>query len=155
MSARLKKSERDEIILNESKGIHHPLYYCFTDCNGKILVRKRKIPLDGDTPAPTPTQTPVSVKEVTQAPEQVSTPQAKLESSAISKKPEVDYDAVTNKQLLDRLVTILEGKVVSKDQNLNSVENEKVTEGNKRFVEQVKTKAPMPVLIRRRGRTLF
>ena len=41
----LSRSERNSIIINDAKGIQHPLYYVMTDKNGKIQVRKRKVPL--------------------------------------------------------------------------------------------------------------
>ena len=41
----LSRSERNSIIINDAKGIQHPLYYVMTYKNGKIEVRKRKVPL--------------------------------------------------------------------------------------------------------------
>ena len=54
----LSRSERNSIIINDAKGIQHPLYYVMTDKNGKIQVRKRKVPL---------TNTPTESKPVERA----------------------------------------------------------------------------------------
>ncbi|KAI5532458.1 hypothetical protein TVAGG3_0368670, partial [Trichomonas vaginalis G3] len=41
----LSKSERESIILNDARGIQHPFYYVSQSKDGKIYVRKRKVPL--------------------------------------------------------------------------------------------------------------
>ena len=122
MSKTLTKAEKNQIILNESKGILHPLYYCLTTKSGSIQVRKRKVPLN------TQTNNEISEQE--------------------DKKEEHEnkdiYETITNKEILEKMLSILENQVVSRDQNLNSVENERITEDNKKFVENIADQAERP-----------
>ena len=47
---------------------------------------------------------------------------------------------VTNKQLLEKMLNILEKNTECKDKNLNDVEKERVTDENKEFAESIKEK---------------
>ena len=144
--SKLTKAEKNQIILNESRGILHPFYYCLTTKSGSIQVRKRKVPLN------TQTNNEISEQE--------------------DKKEEHEnkdiYETITNKEILEKMLHILENQVVSRDGNLNSVENEHVTEENKKFVENIADQAERPPFtetktepqkqnpyaVRRRGRVL-
>ena len=113
----LSKSERNSIIINDAKGIQHPLYYVMTDKNGKIQVRKRKVPL---------TNTPTESKPVVVNEEQVT-----------EKENVTIYESVTNKKLLEKMLEILERSTESNDLNKNPVERQKETEENKQFVSNI------------------
>lgn len=146
MSKSLTKAEKNQIIINESRGILHPLYYCCTTKSGGVQVRKRKVPLNIETKSDTH--------------EQAETPETH-ESKDV-------YESITNKQILEKMLSILEGQVESKNNNLNSVENERITEENKKFVENIAEKVENtqnnetkhdqqkqnPYAVRRRGRVL-
>ena len=146
----LTKAEKNQIIINEAKGIQHPLYYVCETKSGGVQVRKRKVPLITEVASieKEPPKEPVKEEDV--------------------------YDQVTNKQLLEKMLQILENNIVSKNENLNSVENERETEENRKFVENIETEkikeqqelvkheqqqipkpnGPNPYLVRRRGRVL-
>ena len=143
--SKLTKAEKNQIIINESKGILHPLYYCLTTKSGSIQVRKRKVPLSmevNNEPKPVEESEPHENKDI--------------------------YETITNKEILEKMLHILENQVVSRDGNLNSVENEHVTEENKKFVENIADQADRPPFtetktepqkqnpytVRRRGRVL-
>ena len=78
------------------------------------------------------------------------------------------YETITNKEILEKMLNILENQIVSRDQNLNSVENERETQENKKFVENIQEQIerppftepklepprPNPYAVRRRGRVL-
>ena len=96
----LSRSERNSIIINDAKGIQHPLYYVMTDKNGKIQVRKRKVPLTN-----TSTESkPVEINE-----EQVTEP--------VEKENVTIYESVTNKKLLEKMLEVLERSTESNDMN--------------------------------------
>ena len=119
----LSRSERNSIIINDAKGIQHPLYYVMTDKNGKIQVRKRKVPLTN-----TPTESkPVVVNE--ESKEQVTEP--------VEKENVTIYESVTNKKLLEKMLEVLERSTESNDLNKNPVERQKETEENKQFVSNI------------------
>ena len=140
MTTKLTKAEKNRIIINDSRGIQHPFYYVHTTKTGLVQVRKRNIPLTNDSQIP-----------------QISTePHAESKSENDSEsKSQIDYETVTNKQLLEKMLQILEQNVVSRDKNLNSVENERVTAENEKFITEVErnenTVTSRPT---RRGRTL-
>ena len=113
----LSRSERNSIIINDAKGIQHPLYYVMTDKNGKIQVRKRKVPL---------TNTSTESKPVVVNEEQVT----EKENTNI-------YESVTNKKLLEKMLEVLERSTESNDLNKNPVERQKETEENKQFVSNI------------------
>ena len=120
-NVRLTSAERNSIIQNESRGIHHPLYYVCQTKSGKVQVRKRKTPLvNGNitSQAPTP-QTPT----LTAQPQQQA--------------PTVDYNSVTNRELLERMLDVLQKNVNSNDEDKNSVENERITQENQQFIDNI------------------
>ena len=142
MTSKLTRAEKNKIIINESKGIQHPLYYVHTTKTGLVQVRKRSAPLEMQTS---------SALEHT---ERQSTSQSSetVSDEKPQPKPQIDYESVTNKQLLEKMLQILENNIVSRDKNLNSVENERVTAENEKFITEVANDAvSRPV---RRGRTL-
>ena len=116
----LSRSERNSIIINDAKGIQHPLYYVMTDKNGKIQVRKRKVPLTNMSTE----SKPVVVNE-----EQVTEP--------VEKENVTIYESVTNKKLLEKMLEVLERSTKSNDLNKNPVERQKETEENKQFVSNI------------------
>ena len=119
----LSRSERNSIIISNAKGIQHPLYYVMTDKNGKIQVRKRKVPLTN-----TSTESkPVVVNE--ESKEQVTEP--------VEKENVTIYESVTNKKLLEKMLEVLERSTESNDLNKNPVERQKETEENKKFVSNI------------------
>ena len=114
------RSERNSIIINDAKGIQHPLYYVMTDKNGKIQVRKRKVPL---------TNTSTESKLAVVNEEQVTEP--------VEKENVTIYESVTNKKLLEKMLEVLERSTESNDLNKNPVERQKETEENKKFVSNI------------------
>ena len=113
----LSRSERNSIIINDAKGIQHPLYYVMTDKNGKIQVRKRKVPL---------TNTSTESKPAVVNEEQVT-----------EKENVTIYESVTNKKLLEKMLEVLERSTESNNLNKNPVERQKETEENKKFVSNI------------------
>ena len=94
-----------------------------TDKNGKIQVRKRKVPLTN-----TSTESkPVEVNE--ESKEQVTEP--------VEKENVTIYESVTNKKLLEKMLEVLERNTESNDLNKNPVERQKETEENKQFVSNI------------------
>ena len=159
-NVRLTSAERNSIIQNESRGIHHPLYYVCQTKSGKVQVRKRKTPLVNGSitsTAPTP-QTPT----LTAQPQQ----QVNGVGSSMS-APTVNYDSVTNRELLERMLDVLQKNVNSNDEDKNSVENERITQENQQFIDNiVKANEPVPTVhteqpvvqptrVVRRGRVLI
>ena len=139
MTTKLTRAEKNKIIINESKGIQHPLYYVHTTKTGLIQIRRRS------TPLPSETATKIASDE--------GTASSNLKGDEKPQpKPQTDYEAVTNKQLLEKMLQILENNSVSRDKNLNSVENERVTEENEKFITEVARDAVSRPA--RRGRTL-
>ena len=116
--SKLTKAEKNQIIINESKGIQHPLYYVCTTKTGGVQVRKRKVPLS------------IELKNESKP----------VEESEPHESKDI-YETITNKEILEKMLSILENQVVSRDQNLNSVENERITEDNKKFVENIADQA--------------
>ena len=129
--SKLTRSEKNTIIINESKGIQHPDYYvCYTK-KGGVQVRKRK--------------TPLTVKEVEVKVEAKDEPKVEAKAdednrnaNSVSSSPNDYYESVTNKQLLEKMLSILEKNVECKDKSLNAPEKERVTEENKQYAEGVK-----------------
>ena len=127
----LSRSERNSIIINDAKGIQHPLYYVMTDKNGKIQVRKRKVPL---------TNTPTESKPVERAfsPEaQSAVVNEEQVTEPVEKENVTIYESVTNKKLLEKMFEVLERSTESNDLNKNPVERQKETEENKKFVSNI------------------
>lgn len=135
---RLTQAEKNNIIINESRGIQHPDYYVCHTKTGGVQVRKRKTPLSTSNATPTeqtPKQTPV---EQTEKPIEQHTEQQQPEQQKVDN--DLKYEMVTNKQLLEKMLNILEKNTECKDKNLNDVEKEKVTDENKEFAESIKEK---------------
>ena len=107
--SKLTKAEKNQIIINEAKGILHPEYYCYTTKSGNIQVRRRKNPLQ----------------------------YGHVENIENSKNVE-DYDSVSNKQLLQKMLEILEKNTISNNQNINDPERERETEDNEEFNKHVR-----------------
>ena len=136
----LSRSERNSIIINDAKGIQHPLYYVMTDKNGKIQVRKRKIPL-------TNTSTESKPVERTFSPEAQSPSGCNQRLRAVVNEEQVTepvekenvtiYESVTNKKLLEKMLEVLERSTESNDLNKTPVERQKETEENKQFVSNI------------------
>ncbi len=57
---------------------------------------------------------------------------------SVSSSPNDYYESITNKQLLEKMLSILEKNVECKDKSLNEPEKERVTEENKQYAEGVK-----------------
>jgi hypothetical protein len=111
----LTRAEKNAIIINESKGIQHPDYYVCHTKTGGVQVRKRKKKLEENPP---------------------------VKTEAIENIPKAkNYDTVSNKQLLDMMIQILDKTTESKDKNLNDVEREKETKENEEFTEGMKMRA--------------
>ncbi|EAX85851.1 hypothetical protein TVAG_097430 [Trichomonas vaginalis G3] len=122
----LSKSERESIILNDARGIQHPFYYVSQSKDGKIYVRKRKVPL------------------------------ANAESDSINvhdggeeKKP--DVLSITNQELIAKFVNFIEKQTESK--NPDPPVKEVETKENVQFIENVKKQLP-PRMPRRRVRIM-
>ena len=107
MSNRLTKAERQAIIDDYYSGIQHPLYYVYLTSNGTEQVRKRKVPLVQDG----------SKTEETTEPE--------------------NYDSVSNKQLLERVLNILEKNTYNKD-TTDPIQYEQTTNDNLEYNERIK-----------------
>ena len=117
----LNATERVKIIVDAEKGIQHPDYEVYKTKTGKTWVRRRK------QTAPGP--------QVTVVPTAVEKSEPKVETTG---DDEFRYESISNKQLMEKMLNILEQNVVSRDQNKNSVENERETADNRRFIEEIK-----------------
>ena len=152
--SKLTRAEKNMIIINESKGIQHPEYYVCHTKNGGVQVRKRKQPLNvGLLTQSTSQNIKTPIKEnptcdsLTEG--QCTLPDSNTEgegSEGLSSKIEppketISYEAVTNKQLLEKMLLILEKNAESKNKDLNDPERERETEDNKQFIEGVKSQA--------------
>ena len=149
----LSPEERARIINDHNNGIQHQDYYVLTTKTGKIQVRRRSMQ-----------STQTKILEVsktagalapcatTVVPESAA---AVVEAKVETKKEEFDLNSVTNRQLVEKMILILEQNSVSRDMNKNAIENERETEDNKRFIEEITPKVQAPEPKRRpRGRIL-
>ena len=132
---RLTQAEKNNIIINESRGIQHPDYYVCHTKTGGVQVRKRKTPLS--TSKPTADET--TPKQPAEQPAEQHTEQP-AEQPIDQHTEDLKYEMVTNKQLLEKMLNILEKNTECKDKNLNDVEKERVTDENKEFAESIKEK---------------
>ena len=140
--SKLTRSEKNAIIINESKGIQHPDYYvCYTK-KGGVQVRKRKTPLVVTEVENTPG---IPGNKTAKTPEPIAD-EEKPNVDSVSSSPNDNYESITNKQLLEKMLSILEKNVECKDKSLNDPEKEKVTEENKQYVEGVKKEVEKPVM---------
>ena len=122
----LTRAEKNAIIINESKGIQHPDYYVCHTKTGGVQVRKRKKKLEENS-----------------GENKIETNKAHIAAETPEPKPVKtnNYDTVSNKQLLDMMIQILDKTTESKDKNLNDVEREKETKENEEFTEGMKMRA--------------
>ena len=159
--SKLTRAEKNMIIINESKGIQHPEYYVCHTKSGGVQVRKRKQPLNVGTLTQSTSQnikTPIKENPTCDSlPEGQGSVNMEGEGSSnqdplgqrledLSSKIEppketISYEAVTNKQLLEKMLLILEKNAESKNKDLNDPERERETEDNKQFIEGVKSQA--------------
>lgn len=121
---RLTTAERNSIIQNESRGIQHPLYYVCHTKSGKVQVRKRRTPLVNGSISSHATTT-VQPQQQEQSTEDTST------------SDRVNYDSVSNRELLERMLDVLQKNVNSNDEEKNSVENERITQENQQFIDNI------------------
>ena len=134
--SKLTRAEKNAIIINESKGIQHPDYYVCHTKNGDVQVRKRKKPLNVENSNICQNETTPSTNQIVESPIK--------ENNVNNEQPQketISYEAITNKQLLEKMLLILEKNVVSNNKDLNDPERERETEDNKQFIEGVKTRA--------------
>ena len=131
----LTRAEKNAIIINESKGIQHPDYYVCHTKTGGVQVRKRKKKLEENPPVKTEA---VFTQEPTVRPYGAQAQRAVPVENIPKTK---NYDTVSNKQLLDMMIQILDKTTESKDKNLNDVEREKETKENEEFTEGMKMRA--------------
>jgi hypothetical protein len=141
--SKLTRAEKNMIIINESKGIQHPDYYVCHTKNGGVQVRKRKQSLNVGLLTQSTSQnikTPIN-----ENPTCDSLPEGQGSSNQDTEpkppKETISYEAVTNKQLLEKMLLILEKNAESKNKDLNDPERERETEDNKQFIEGVKSQA--------------
>ncbi len=142
MTRPLTRADRDQIIINEAKGIYDPdyfvAYYKTGKKAGQPYVKVRAQPLPQKQSAAPAVKVPA--KEQTAPPEP---------------KKQIDYNSVSSKEIAGKLAQFLEENVVSHDGNLNDVENEQATAKNREFVEGVKNSPPIAPVQQIRGRRLF
>ena len=152
---RLTTAERNSIILNDSRGIQHPLYYVCQTKSGKVQVRKRKTPLVngslqsrhayGDISSQRTTTVQPRSQSTELAARSASSQHAQQhiqESQQQQEQPQehdhtVNYDSVSNRELLERMLDVLQKNVNSNDENKNSVENERITQENQQFIDNI------------------
>ena len=158
--SRLTRAEKNAIIINDSKGIQHPDYYVCKTKTGGIQVRKRKESLN--TTQTTTTATTAATTTITDITPKTDTVTDTATAIKDSNNNSSDaYESITNKQLLEKMLDILEKNVVSNDKNKNDVERERETQDNKAFVENIKDQAHVAinakvnVLHKKKGRSLF
>ncbi|EAX95887.1 hypothetical protein TVAG_008980 [Trichomonas vaginalis G3] len=141
----LSKSERESIILNDARGIQHPFYYVSQSKDGKIYVRKRKVPLAN---AESDNIKVYGKGEVHEAHVKPSIQTEKLIEPE-EKKP--DVLSITNQELIAKFVNFIEKQTESK--NPDPPVKEVETKENVQFIENVKKQLP-PRIPRRRVRIM-
>ncbi|EAX86511.1 hypothetical protein TVAG_274110 [Trichomonas vaginalis G3] len=138
----LSKSERESIILNDARGIQHPFYYVSQSKDGKIYVRKRKVPLanaESDS-IKVHGKDEVHVK-----------PSIQTEKSIEPEEKKPDVLSITNQELIAKFVNFIEKQTESKNPDPPMKEVE--TKENVQFIENVKKQLP-PRMPRRRVRIM-
>ncbi|EAX95740.1 hypothetical protein TVAG_104990 [Trichomonas vaginalis G3] len=119
----LSKSERQSIILHDARGIQHPLYYVSTSKDGKIYVRKRRVPL---------TNSETDKIDIKPPPSETK-PEMKSEMKSEPKpEPKPDVLSITNQELIAKFVKQTESK------NPDPPVKEQETKINEEFVKNVK-----------------
>ncbi|EAX75573.1 hypothetical protein TVAG_156450 [Trichomonas vaginalis G3] len=139
----LSKSERESIILNDARGIQHPFYYVSQSKDGKIYVRKRKVPLanaESDNIKVYGTEGETHVK-----------PSIQTEKSIEPEEKKPDVLSITNQELIAKFVNFIEKQTESK--NPDPPVKEVETKENVQFIENVKKQLP-PRMPRRRVRIM-
>ncbi|EAY00617.1 hypothetical protein TVAG_180950 [Trichomonas vaginalis G3] len=139
----LSKSERESIILNDARGIQHPFYYVSQSKDGKIYVRKRKVPLanaESDNIKVHGTEGEARVK-----------PSVQTEKSIEPEEKKPDVLSITNQELIAKFVNFIEKQTESK--NPDPPVKEVETKENVQFIENVKKQLP-PRMPRRRVRIM-
>ena len=157
--SRLTRAEKNAIIINDSKGIQHPDYYVCKTKTGGIQVRKRKESLNTTQTTTATTAATTTITDITPKTDTVTDTVTTIKDS--NNNSSDAYESITNKQLLEKMLDILEKNVVSNDKNKNDVERERETQDNKAFVENIKDQANVAinakvnVLHKKKGRSLF
>ncbi|EAY07881.1 hypothetical protein TVAG_142350 [Trichomonas vaginalis G3] len=139
----LSKSERESIILNDARGIQHPFYYVSQSKDGKIYVRKRKVPLanaESDNIKVYGTEGEAHIK-----------PSVQTEKSIEPEEKKPDVLSITNQELIAKFVNFIEKQTESK--NPDPPVKEVETKENVQFIENVKKQLP-PRMPRRRLRIM-
>ncbi|EAX83116.1 hypothetical protein TVAG_246460 [Trichomonas vaginalis G3] len=139
----LSKSERESIILNDARGIQHPFYYVSQSKDGKIYVRKRKVPLanaESDNIKVYGTEGEAHIK-----------PSIQTEKSIEQEEKKPDVLSITNQELIAKFVNFIEKQTESK--NPDPPVKEVETKENVQFIENVKKQLP-PQMPRRRVRIM-
>ena len=145
----LSKSERQSIILNDARGIQHPLYYVSTSKDGKIYVRKRRVPLtnsetdkiDIKPKLETKAEDSEAVRTKPTIKETESKPEPKpggLRESILAQSAEIKPDvlSITNQELIAKFVNFIEKQTESK--NPDPPVKEQETKINEEFMKNVK-----------------
>ncbi|KAI5505827.1 hypothetical protein TVAGG3_0650870 [Trichomonas vaginalis G3] len=141
----LSKSERESIILNDARGIQHPFYYVSQSKDGKIYVRKRKVPLanaESDN---------IKVYGKGEVHEAHIKPSIQTEKSIEQEEKKPDVLSITNQELIAKFVNFIEKQTESK--NPDPPVKEVETKENVQFIENVKKQLP-PRMPRRRVRIM-
>ncbi|EAX71057.1 hypothetical protein TVAG_133820 [Trichomonas vaginalis G3] len=141
----LSKSERESIILNDARGIQHPFYYVSQSKDGKIYVRKRKVPLanaESDN---------IKVHGKGEVHEAHVKPSVQTEKSIEQEEKKPDVLSITNQELIAKFVNFIEKQTESK--NPDPPVKEVETKENVQFIENVKKQLP-PRMPRRRVRIM-
>ncbi|EAX67153.1 hypothetical protein TVAG_488170 [Trichomonas vaginalis G3] len=141
----LSKSERESIILNDARGIQHPFYYVSQSKDGKIYVRKRKVPL-----ANTESDN-IKVHGKGEAHEAHIKPSVQTEPPKEQEEKKPDVLSITNQELIAKFVNFIEKQTESK--NPDPPVKEVETKENVQFIENVKKQLP-PRIPRRRVRIM-
>ncbi|EAX82250.1 hypothetical protein TVAG_516000 [Trichomonas vaginalis G3] len=135
----LSKSERESIILNDARGIQHPFYYVSQSKDGKIYVRKRKVPLanaESDNIKVHGTEGEAHVK-----------PSIQTEKSIEPEEKKPDVLSITNQELIAKFVNFIEKQTESK--NPDPPVKEVETKENVQFIKNVKKQLPLRMPRRR------
>ncbi|EAY23186.1 hypothetical protein TVAG_184920 [Trichomonas vaginalis G3] len=138
----LSKSERESIILNDARGIQHPFYYVSQSKDGKIYVRKRKVPL---------ANTESDNIKVHGKGEAHIKPSVQTEPPKEQEEKKPDVLSITNQELIAKFMNFIEKQTESK--NPDPPVKEVETKENVQFIENVKKQLP-PRIPRRRVRIM-
>ncbi|EAY03396.1 hypothetical protein TVAG_489400 [Trichomonas vaginalis G3] len=138
----LSKSERESIILNDARGIQHPFYYVSQSKDGKIYVRKRKVPLANAESD--------NIKAHGKGEAHIK-PSVQTEPPIEPEEKKPDVLSITNQELIAKFVNFIEKQTESK--NPDPPVKEVETKENVQFIENVKKQLP-PRMPRRRVRIM-